>query len=69
MGTAPTKIQEAPCPTCRKMTAWHDNPHRPFCSDRCRTRDLAAWATESYRLPAESVPEPDAENPAEGEDV
>jgi endogenous inhibitor of DNA gyrase (YacG/DUF329 family) len=28
------------------------NPHRPFCSERCRVKDLGAWATESYRIPA-----------------
>ena len=50
-----------PCPLCRKPTAWADNPWKPFCSERCRTRDLGAWASEDYRLEA---------NPAEeqGED-
>jgi endogenous inhibitor of DNA gyrase (YacG/DUF329 family) len=30
-----------------------DNKWRPFCSERCKMIDLGAWATESYRVPAE----------------
>jgi len=43
------------CPTCRKETQWQGNPYRPFCSARCRTTDLGAWAMESYRLPGEKT--------------
>ncbi len=50
-----------PCPICRTPTAWADNPWKPFCSERCRTRDLGAWASEDYRMPAK----PDEE---QGED-
>jgi len=46
----PRKIN---CPTARKETPWDDNPHRPFCSERCRLLDLGAWAQERYRIPAE----------------
>ncbi len=41
-----------PCPTCRKPVPWEGNPFKPFCSERCRTQDLGAWSSESYRLPA-----------------
>lgn len=41
------------CPTCRKSTPYENNPHRPFCSKRCRMMDLGAWADESYRVPVE----------------
>ena len=41
------------CPTCRKPVSWQANPSRPFCSDRCRTIDLGAWADESYRIPGD----------------
>jgi uncharacterized protein len=41
------------CPTCRKPTPWDNNPHRPFCSDRCKTIDLGAWVEERYRIPSE----------------
>jgi endogenous inhibitor of DNA gyrase (YacG/DUF329 family) len=38
------------CPICKKKTEWESNPFRPFCSDRCKTIDLAAWASEEYRI-------------------
>ncbi len=41
------------CPTCRKETPWDNNPHRPFCSDRCKTIDLGAWVEERYHIPSE----------------
>jgi uncharacterized protein len=41
------------CPTCQQPTSWQDNPHRPFCSDRCRLIDLGCWAEEGYRVPVE----------------
>ena len=53
------------CPTCRREVVWEGNPHRPFCSDRCRVLDLAAWADERYRIPGEPVP---AEPTPAGED-
>jgi uncharacterized protein len=46
----PLKVK---CPTCRKETEWENNPHRPFCSDRCRLIDLGAWTQERYRIPGE----------------
>jgi len=47
------------CPTCRAAVAWATNPHRPFCSQRCRMIDLGAWAAERYRVPGERVPDDD----------
>ena len=38
------------CPLCGKATMWKDNPHRPFCSERCSIADLARWASEDYRV-------------------
>ncbi|MGQ0704214.1 MAG: DNA gyrase inhibitor YacG [Gemmatimonadales bacterium] len=43
------------CPTCRKQTSWQGNPYRPFCSERCRTTDLGAWASDSYRISGEKT--------------
>ncbi|MDE3034163.1 MAG: DNA gyrase inhibitor YacG [Acidobacteriota bacterium] len=40
-----------PCPICKKPTTWEDNPWKPFCSERCKTRDLGAWSSEAYRVP------------------
>ncbi len=42
------------CPQCSKMVAWQGNPHRPFCSERCRLIDLGQWADESYVIPGRS---------------
>ena len=43
--------RKVPCPTCGKPSAFTPaNPWRPFCSERCRSIDLGAWASESYRV-------------------
>lgn len=39
------------CPRCKAEVTWDNNPHRPFCSDRCQLIDLGAWADERYRIP------------------
>ena len=40
------------CPTCARSVRWnHQNPDRPFCSERCKLIDLGAWADESHRIP------------------
>jgi len=30
---------------------------RPFCSERCKTIDLAAWASDRYRIETPEAPE------------
>ena len=40
-----------PCPICGKPVAKSAELY-PFCSDRCRTQDLANWATGVYSVPA-----------------
>jgi uncharacterized protein len=45
------------CPTCRTAVSYAGNPDRPFCSERCRLLDLAKWAAEEYRIPAEKAPD------------
>jgi uncharacterized protein len=40
-----------PCPICRKPVPWETTPTRPFCSERCRLKDLGAWSGEEYRVP------------------
>ncbi len=48
------------CPTCGGDSLYaSENPHRPFCSARCRNIDLGAWASESYRVAS----------PPSGEDI
>lgn len=47
------------CPVCGKKSVFEPwNPSRPFCSERCRTMDLGAWASESYRIPAKPGDDP-----------
>lgn len=37
-----------PCPICKKPR----NPEfHPFCSSRCRDRDLNQWFTDGYAVP------------------
>ena len=43
------------CPTCRKETTWENNPHRPFCSDRCKLIDLGAWTEERFKIPGDEL--------------
>jgi endogenous inhibitor of DNA gyrase (YacG/DUF329 family) len=40
------------CPACGGPSIFSpENRWRPFCSERCRTADLGAWAEDRYRLP------------------
>ncbi|MCU0974845.1 MAG: DNA gyrase inhibitor YacG [Steroidobacteraceae bacterium] len=42
------------CPSCRRELEWSaSNPHRPFCSERCRLIDLGAWLKEEHAIPGE----------------
>jgi endogenous inhibitor of DNA gyrase (YacG/DUF329 family) len=65
----PKSARSVACPACGKPALFSPaNPWRPFCSERCRIKDLGAWASESYRIPAkpdedDSGPDPD---PGEG---
>ena len=43
------------CPSCGKSAEWQDNPHRPFCSERCKLVDLGKWVNEEYRVPGKPV--------------
>jgi endogenous inhibitor of DNA gyrase (YacG/DUF329 family) len=47
------------CVFCRRQPV--DPRWRPFCSERCKVRDLAQWADGSYRIPGETVPESEDE--------
>ena len=40
------------CPGCGAPTQFTpENPHRPFCSERCRLIDLGQWAEGKYSIP------------------
>lgn len=49
------------CPACGRKTVFEPaNRWRPFCSERCKSIDLGAWASDRYVIggnPQESPPE------------
>ncbi|MEI6486473.1 MAG: DNA gyrase inhibitor YacG [Sphingomonadales bacterium] len=45
-----SKVDSRNCAYCRKVPA--AAPFRPFCSEGCRSRDLNAWLSDRYVLPA-----------------
>lgn len=47
------------CPICNAEAPTTGNPHRPFCSNRCRLIDLSAWTSQRYRIAGEPVPAAD----------
>lgn len=52
MDSAPRYVA---CPTCKGRSLYASgNRYRPFCSERCRAIDLGAWASESYRIEADT---------------
>jgi endogenous inhibitor of DNA gyrase (YacG/DUF329 family) len=47
------EVRYVSCPRCGAQVPWAPaSRYRPFCSERCRTMDLGAWATERYRVAA-----------------
>lgn len=57
------------CPTCGKPVTAVDEArlpeHFPFCSARCRLRDLGAWAEGRYVIEGQSLAVEAAEHLAE----
>ncbi|MFC6277383.1 DNA gyrase inhibitor YacG [Psittacicella hinzii] len=50
------------CPQCGKEIVYSTtNPHRPFCSERCKLIDLGAWANDEYALEAQPDNEEEVE--------
>jgi endogenous inhibitor of DNA gyrase (YacG/DUF329 family) len=47
------------CVFCRRQPA--QTPWEPFCSERCKIQDLAKWIDGEYRIPAEPIPQEDAD--------
>jgi endogenous inhibitor of DNA gyrase (YacG/DUF329 family) len=51
----PSKPKGKSCPICGKPEV---TEHAPFCSSRCKDRDLLKWLGEGYRIagpPADSA--------------
>jgi endogenous inhibitor of DNA gyrase (YacG/DUF329 family) len=67
MSDARSRQRELRCPICRGPVARQGNPHRPFCSERCRLVDLGNWASERYRIPGEAVSEAEVEETPGGD--
>lgn len=48
-----------PCPICGKPR----NPATvPFCSTRCRDRDLMRWLDDGYAIPGKAAETPDSDD-------
>ncbi|MBV1918112.1 MAG: DNA gyrase inhibitor YacG [Sphingomonadaceae bacterium] len=45
--------QAKKCPVCRQPRI---PEHAPFCSSRCRDRDLGKWLDDSYCVPGPPAP-------------
>lgn len=59
--TAPRTVT---CPACQGPSLYAPtNRYRPFCSERCKQRDLGAWANEDFRVPGVEPADPGAEAP------
>jgi endogenous inhibitor of DNA gyrase (YacG/DUF329 family) len=52
------------CPICKTSTDSERNADFPFCSERCRERDLGNWAMGKYKI---AVPMMDESEPEETE--
>jgi uncharacterized protein len=44
----PKRPNAKTCPVCGKPES---TEHAPFCSPRCKDRDLLQWLGEGYRIP------------------
>lgn len=50
------------CPICKTPTDSSVHPDFPFCSERCRLRDLGNWAAEKYVVSEPIFSEDDEES-------
>ena len=55
-----TPTRTVNCPRCARPVPWTpESKFRPFCSERCKTTDLGAWASEQYRVAGAPLEETD----------
>jgi endogenous inhibitor of DNA gyrase (YacG/DUF329 family) len=57
-GKGPEKAAIKSCPICGKPAT---EASRPFCSERCRDVDLNRWLSDSYKIPAATDDDEDAQ--------
>jgi endogenous inhibitor of DNA gyrase (YacG/DUF329 family) len=50
------------CPICKAPVESEGNPDFPFCSERCRMKDLGNWAAERYVVSEPAFDEEELEN-------
>lgn len=51
MQTPDEAVKIVRCPACGGRSIYAStNPFRPFCSERCKSMDFGAWASERFRL-------------------
>ncbi len=61
MSATPSNPRIVKCPACSGPSVYApENPYRPFCCARCKSVDFGAWASESFRMPAEAPPQDEA---------
>ncbi|MFC5521217.1 DNA gyrase inhibitor YacG [Polaromonas jejuensis] len=54
----PSPVKMVVCPGCGGPSVYApSNLFRPFCSERCKNIDFGAWASEGFRLPADTPPD------------
>lgn len=54
----PVPVKLVKCPTCGGDSIYAvSNSFRPFCCERCKNIDLGAWASEDFRMQANTPPE------------
>jgi endogenous inhibitor of DNA gyrase (YacG/DUF329 family) len=47
------------CPACAAPVPWTESSRwRPFCSERCKTIDLGAWAANRHVIPGDPLEPP-----------
>ena len=61
------------CPICKTPVESGENPDFPFCSERCRMKDLGNWAAERYVVSEPAFDEEELEDelkrPRDAEDA
>jgi len=55
------------CPICNQPVDSETTEEFPFCSPRCRERDLGNWATGKYKIAVPMMDESEPEDPEPNE--
>jgi endogenous inhibitor of DNA gyrase (YacG/DUF329 family) len=63
--SAPLRSNRQKCPICAGPP---QAGYAPFCSRRCRDRDLLNWLGDGYRVPGPPAEERASEYPSDGLD-